>query len=77
MFPAVMRLYGVCRHNLNRAGLRYYGRNVTDNFLRLTFSKQIETIKFDIRNYMTENALLIGRSFGGYLILHSVCEIVI
>jgi len=59
---------------LSKAGLRYYGRDVADDFLQLTFSKQIEIIKSDIRNYMTENALLIGRSFGGYLILQAVCE---
>jgi len=59
----------------SKAGLRYYGRDVADEFLRLTFSHQIETIKSDIRNYMTEKALLVGRSFGGYLILHAICEI--
>jgi predicted esterase len=60
---------------LSKAGLRYYGRDVTDEFLRLTFSQQVEIIKSDIRDYMNENALIIGRSFGGYLILHAICEI--
>jgi len=60
---------------LSRVGLRYYGRDITDEFLRQTFSRQIEVITSDIRNYMNENSLIIGRSFGGYLILHAVCGI--
>jgi predicted esterase len=60
---------------LSRLGLRHYGRDVTDEFLRHPFSRQIEIITSDIRDHINENALIIGRSFGGYLILHTVCEI--
>lgn len=60
---------------LTKAGLSFHGRDMTADFLRLAFDRQIQAVLADIKKgYMDESSLIIGRSYGGYLVLHAMCE---
>jgi hypothetical protein len=61
---------------LSKAGLTYKGRDMTGDFLRRPFSMQVGDVAEDLeKGFIGENSLILGRSYGGYLLLHAVCEI--
>jgi alpha-beta hydrolase superfamily lysophospholipase len=54
---------------------QYSGRDLTPPFLDYRFSSQIEQIKSDIlTSHWNKDAILIGKSYGGYLLMHALCE---
>lgn len=52
------------------------GREIVDDFARYPISKQVELIATDIKNHFwTKDAKLIGHSYGAYLLMHALLEL--
>ena len=62
--------------SLLRIGLAYAGRPLTGDFEALRFSGQLAVIADDLQPaFWTPEAILIGRSYGGYLLLHTLADL--
>jgi len=63
-------------YTLSRMGADVYGRELLPPFSQLRFSDQIETIKKDLMSlFWYPEAPVLGDSYGGYLLLHSLAEL--
>jgi len=57
-------------------GYEIKGRETISGFERLWFPEQLELIRSDIdKEFWNPNAILIGHSYGAYLLLHSLVEL--
>lgn len=69
------KIDGVLGQNIMKLGFDICGREVRDEFERYPISHQLEIICNDIRsNFWGKEYKLIGRSYGGYLIMHALIE---
>lgn len=69
------KLTGVLGNNITNLGYEIFGREVRDDFERYRISKQLEIICKDIKdNFWGEEFKLVGRSYGGYLMIHALIE---
>jgi hypothetical protein len=58
------------------AGFQVVGREVDEAFARLRFAEQVDSVGNDLRvGWWHAGARLIGRSYGGYLILHALADL--
>lgn len=61
---------------LRKLGYTFSGRELVADFARLRFADQLEQIKTDLfPTFWHEHALLLGHSYGAYLLLHSLAEL--
>ncbi len=66
---------GSLGNNIIKLGHDIYGREIRDEFELYPISKQIDIICQDIKNnFWGEEFKLIGRSYGGYLMMHALME---
>lgn len=69
------KLDGKLGQNIKNLGHDIIGREVRDDFEMYRISKQVEIIYKDIKeNFWGEEFKLIGRSYGGYLLMHTLIE---
>jgi len=69
------KLEGALGTNIKILGYDIFGREVREEFELYRISKQIEIICKDIKdNFRDKDSKLIGRSYGGYLMLHALIE---
>lgn len=60
-----------------KTGCDVYGREIVPLFSHLGFSRQIQLIQSDIiTGFMNEYAILVADSYGAYLLLHALAELV-
>ena len=64
---------------LIKLGCHVIGREIITPFTRLRFSEQLDLVKADlvkiiINNKSNSRLLLVGESYGGYLLMHSLAE---
>ncbi len=60
---------------ISRLGFSVQGREITGEFGRLGFSQQLALIRSDLQSaFWHSEAVLIGRSYGGYLLLQTLAE---
>lgn len=58
---------------LGSFGCKLEGRGLVGEFIRLRFSEQLEWISEDLDvGFWNPESILVGRSYGGYLILHAL-----
>jgi len=61
---------------LAESNIPFSGRDMQGRFLQISFQQQIDKVMADLNDgFIHENVLLIGRSYGGYVLLHTLCEI--
>jgi hypothetical protein len=66
---------GLGQHLLQR-GYDVTGRATVDEFNRLSFAEQVDTVVQDIRtHFLYANARIIANSFGAYLFLHAQIQL--
>jgi hypothetical protein len=62
--------------SLVEMGIEVYGREILSDFARLHFPQQIEIIKNDLKSqFWTDDSILMGDSYGAYLLLHALVEL--
>ena len=62
-------------HLITSMGHNIQGREIVSGFADLRFSEQLGVIKSDLREgFWHFDAVLVGRSYGAYLLLHSLAE---
>jgi hypothetical protein len=60
---------------ISRLGFRILGRELTPEFTGLWFQEQLDLIRADLEQLpWSSTDLLLGRSLGGYLLLHTLSE---
>ncbi|NPA50163.1 MAG: hypothetical protein GXO02_00860 [Epsilonproteobacteria bacterium] len=70
------KLTGTIGQIISDLGYKIYGREVLGEFEVYPIQKQIEIIANDIKsNFWDKEAKIIGRSYGGYLIMHTIIEL--
>jgi len=70
------RLNGVLGQQIKELGFDIIGREIIDDFEIYPIKKQLDIICNDIKaNFWGTEHKLIGRSYGGYLIMHSLIEL--
>ncbi|MFW5637072.1 MAG: glycosyltransferase [Thermodesulfobacteriota bacterium] len=61
---------------LTSFGCNIKGRGLVGEFVRLRFSEQLDLIADDLDpEFWTPESILVGRSYGGYLLLHALAEL--
>jgi hypothetical protein len=56
-------------------GFGFQGREVAGEFEKLPFSAQLQAIRLDIeKGFWVPGAILMGQSYGAYLLLHALAE---
>lgn len=61
---------------LYEKGFTLYGREAVPPFSQLTFAHQLDLIRNDIlEKFWTTDSILIGHSYGAYLLLHTLAEL--
>lgn len=60
---------------LKKVGVSFDGREYCPPFSRLPFSEQLDLIRQDLKACWHSDCLLIGRSYGAYLLLHAFSEL--
>jgi pimeloyl-ACP methyl ester carboxylesterase len=56
-------------------GFTIHGREIISDFARLRFSEQLALIRSDLQPaFWHPEALLVGRSYGAYLLLHTLAD---
>lgn len=61
---------------LDRLGLSWEGRPMTGDFDAMRFSDKLSVIETDLKTgFWTQNSVLVGRSYGGYLMLHVLADL--
>ena len=69
------KIDGKLGKNIINLGYDIMGREVRNEFELLRISKQLELICMDIKtHFWNKKSKLIGRSYGGYLIMHALIE---
>lgn len=57
-------------------GFTVYCRKIISDFAGLGFSEQLALIRSDLKSvFWNEDAVLVGRSYGAYLLLHTLAEL--
>lgn len=60
---------------LSRMGFRFQERELTADFLDLWFREQLAPIRMDLEaGFWKREAVLVGKSMGGYLLLHALAD---
>lgn len=58
-----------------KLGYEIEGRELVSGFGRLWFSEQIKLVRSDLQaSYWTSDSVLLGRSYGAYLLLHTLAD---
>ncbi len=60
--------------SLARLGLGFSGRDHGPAFESLEFEEKVASIRGDLRDFPDADCLLVGRSYGGYLLLHALVD---
>lgn len=69
------RLGGQIGSLLRQEGREVHGRALRGDFARRRFPEQLAEIRKDLaEGFWTAEAVLVGRSYGGYLLLHALAE---
>ncbi len=69
------RLGGQLGSLLRQEGMEVHGRALRGDFARMRFPEQLAEIRDDLaEGFWTAESVLVGRSYGGYLILHALAE---
>ncbi len=56
-------------------GYAVYGREIVSDFARLGFSEQLAVVKSDLQQgFYHPEGILVGRSYGAYLLLHTLAD---
>lgn len=70
------KLSGFFGDTVSHMGFDVYGREILPPFSQLQFGEQLAIIKNDLKSlFWYAGAKLIGYSYGGYLLLHSLAEL--
>jgi predicted esterase len=63
-------------NTLIEMGFEVYGREILSDFARLHFPQQLEIIKNDLKSqFWHQDAIIIGDSYGAYLLLQALVEL--
>jgi len=70
------KLNDIIGNTLIEMGFEVYGREILSDFARLHFPQQLEIIKNDLKcQFWHQFALIIGDSYGAYLLLQTLVEL--
>jgi hypothetical protein len=60
---------------IQKLGFKVFGRDLMPDFINYNISQQVEIIKKDVKQYISEKgSALIARSYGAFLLLQSLSE---